>query len=517
MNQVGQTGFGFLKDMKPDTVSLADRFLVPPFTLLDTRAGYWQDRRSQWLALGIESEIGREAKAYSINDGAQKKYDYLPDIATGTSIFDPVLCELAYRWFCPKGGTILDPFAGGSVRGIVAGRLGYGYTGIDLSARQVQANRLQATTILGHQGAAAPAGVLVKVSTQWARHLFQCNEGYITSTCKGRCCQGTDRILVSLTPDEARVETELGHTVWQGLLEADTKTGRCPYKQSSGLCSLHGTGGKFLGCVVSPFTINASGTVIIRHRYSQMACHGSGSPAYKVFAESLTAMFGEEEAQRITGLLDDGAEGMIDATMPAQTYDTLLGLDGLKHSDDLSRLPSADPSGANPHSVGWTVGDARNTDDFAAGQYDMIFTCPPYYNLEVYSDDPADLSACKSYGEFLTAYMMVIAKCITKLKLNRFAVFVVGNVRDKAGFFYDLAGDTVKAFAACNVKLYNEAILLNSAGSLPIRITKQFNAGRKMGKCHQNVLVFYKGDPKRIKDIFGESMVSEYASEYIDG
>ena len=43
---------------------------------------------------------------------------------SGTSIFDPVLCELAYRWFCPPGGVVLDPFAGGSVRGIVASKLG---------------------------------------------------------------------------------------------------------------------------------------------------------------------------------------------------------------------------------------------------------------------------------------------------------------------------------------------------------------------------------------------------------
>ena len=39
---------------------------------------------------------------------------------SATSIFDPVLCELAYRWSCPQGGTIIDPFAGGSVRGVVA-------------------------------------------------------------------------------------------------------------------------------------------------------------------------------------------------------------------------------------------------------------------------------------------------------------------------------------------------------------------------------------------------------------
>ena len=63
---------------------------------------------------------------------------------SGTSIFDPVLTELNYRWFCPPGGVILDPFAGGSVRGIVASKLGRRYIGIDLSARQIEANRIQA-------------------------------------------------------------------------------------------------------------------------------------------------------------------------------------------------------------------------------------------------------------------------------------------------------------------------------------------------------------------------------------
>jgi len=47
------------------------------------------------------------------------------------------------------------------------------------------------------------------------------------------------------------------------------------------------------------------------------------------------------------------------------------------------------------------------------------------------------------------------------------------------------------------MRYYNEAILINSAGSLPIRITKQFEAGRKLGRTHQNVLVFIKGDQPR--------------------
>ena len=60
--------------------------------------------------------------------------------------------------------------------------------------------------------------------------------------------------------------------------------------------------------------------------------------------------------------------------------------------------------------------------------------------------------------------------------------------------------DTIAAFEDAGGLLYNEAILVTAVGSLPIRIAKQFEGYRKLGKTHQNVLVFYKGDPKRIKD-----------------
>lgn len=39
--------------------TLAERFLIPPFSVLDARQGYWQDRKRAWLALGIKSELGR--------------------------------------------------------------------------------------------------------------------------------------------------------------------------------------------------------------------------------------------------------------------------------------------------------------------------------------------------------------------------------------------------------------------------------------------------------------------------
>jgi ParB-like chromosome segregation protein Spo0J len=39
--------------------SLAERFGVPPFSVLDARQGYWQERKRAWIALGIQSELGR--------------------------------------------------------------------------------------------------------------------------------------------------------------------------------------------------------------------------------------------------------------------------------------------------------------------------------------------------------------------------------------------------------------------------------------------------------------------------
>ena len=137
-------------------------------------------------------------------------------------------------------------------------------------------------------------------------------------------------------------------------------------------------------------------------------------------------------------------------------------------------------------------------------RFDFVFSCPPYFNLEIYSDDPADLSNCPDYGDFLKSYWDIVAKAVGKLREDRFACFVVGDVRGKDGAYLNLPGDTITAFATAGSCLYNEAILVTMAGSLPLRVAAQFKAGRKLGKTHQNVLVFWKGDTKRIKDALGE-------------
>lgn len=132
---------------------LRDKFIEPPFSVLDTKSGSWQRRKRQWQKLGIKSEIGRKdvdlyGEAKSFDYYREKEGKVKKSKQQGVSIFDPALCEVLYYWFCPTNGTILDPFAGGSVRGVVANYLGYKYTGIDIRQEQVNSNREQAIKIL---------------------------------------------------------------------------------------------------------------------------------------------------------------------------------------------------------------------------------------------------------------------------------------------------------------------------------------------------------------------------------
>ena len=74
---------------------------------------------------------------------------------------------------------------------------------------------------------------------------------------------------------------------------------------------------------------------------------------------------------------------------------------------------------------------------------------------------------------------------------------MVGDIRDTQGLYRGFVSDTIAAFRDAGAGLYNEAILVTQAGSLPIRVGKGFEISRKLGKTHQHVLVFVKGDPKR--------------------
>jgi hypothetical protein len=95
-----------------DGIGLRGRYGEPPFSVLDTKRGEWQERKRAWKDLGLKSEVGRTSKQGAFNFAAQKT-GKIGIINNDISIFDPALCEVIYGWFVPEGGSILDPFAGG--------------------------------------------------------------------------------------------------------------------------------------------------------------------------------------------------------------------------------------------------------------------------------------------------------------------------------------------------------------------------------------------------------------------
>lgn len=296
---------------------LKDKFGYPPFSILDTTAVEWQKRKKEWEAILPNSLEGRDPTYKALPTDIYGSHG-IEGKAKPVSEFDPFLCELMYRWFSKDGDMILDPFAGGSVRGCVAGVLNRPYTGVDLSPEQVCVNE---------------------------EHLDALNAKY----------------------------------------------------------------------------------------------------------------------------------------------------------QDVPAEPE------------WVCADAEQWTYLAEGVmlYDMVFTCPPYYNLEKYTDNPNDLSNMPSYDDFLDKYTNILCNSVKLLKEDSFFVIVVSEVRGdrhkpETTGYYGLVPDTIKILKdKCSLHYYNELILATSLGSLPVRVSKQFEASRKIGRRHQNILVFYKGKIANIREKFG--------------
>lgn len=127
--------------------------------------------------------------------------------------------------------------------------------------------------------------------------------------------------------------------------------------------------------------------------------------------------------------------------------------------------------------------------------FDLVFTSPPYYDLEIYSEDQKDGSAFEDYNAFIEWYADIFQQASARLKTNRFLVVKVGEIRDKkTGFYRNFVGDTVSCLTKLGLRYYNEAVLVTAAGSAPMRVGQCFPHFRKLVKTHQNLLCFFKGE-----------------------
>lgn len=153
--------------------------------------------------------------------------------------------------------------------------------------------------------------------------------------------------------------------------------------------------------------------------------------------------------------------------------------------------------------VKYICDDGRNVAKyFDTESQDLLFSCPPYFDLEHYSDLENDAINQQSYEGFIEILHDAFVSAICCLKENRFAVIVVGDVRDKrSGFYYDFCGDIKRIFKDGGMSLYNEIILVETGASTALRASRYMDT-RKVAKMHQNILIFYKGNPKDIKKYF---------------
>lgn len=158
----------------------------------------------------------------------------------------------------------------------------------------------------------------------------------------------------------------------------------------------------------------------------------------------------------------------------------------------------------------WIVGDSLEIDKHTEGQmFDFFLACPPYADLEIYSDNPKDLSNM-DYDKFKSVYSEIIGKCCKQLNDNSFACIVVAEVRDKkTGMFRNLIEDTKRAFLDAGLSFYNDMVLINSFGTAPARTAHIFPISRKVAKVHQNVLVFLKGKADEAVKKLGEVAVAD--------
>lgn len=139
-------------------------------------------------------------------------------------------------------------------------------------------------------------------------------------------------------------------------------------------------------------------------------------------------------------------------------------------------------------------------------KYDLIFTCPPYYRVEKYIDydgiiPDGELNFMSTYEEFRDTLFEGYKKAINVMNDNTFFVVMTGDSRDKNGAYYGCEAEHELFFKEQGLYIYNKIVYLESEFTRRAQAKKTLHY-RKFPKSEQKILVFYKGDIKKIKDLY---------------
>lgn len=137
---------------------------------------------------------------------------------------------------------------------------------------------------------------------------------------------------------------------------------------------------------------------------------------------------------------------------------------------------------------------------------DLVFTCPPYYQVEDYFDydgkpPEGELNSLSTYEEFRDTLFKGYKQAIEALNDNCFFVVMTGDSRDKNGAYYCCESEHELFFKQNGLHVYNKIIYLECEFTRLAHAKKTLNY-RKFPKREQKIIVAYKGDMKKIKELF---------------
>jgi len=121
--------------------------------------------------------------------------------------------------------------------------------------------------------------------------------------------------------------------------------------------------------------------------------------------------------------------------------------------------------------------------------FDCAITCPPYFDLEVYSDQHDDISNLGSYSEFNASMWLCAHAHRERMKPGSFVCIIVGLFRDKKGELIDFPADTVENFRDAGFIYWQNIILSKNFASAAVRAGNAWK-GQKLVPRHENLLIF---------------------------
>ncbi len=139
-------------------------------------------------------------------------------------------------------------------------------------------------------------------------------------------------------------------------------------------------------------------------------------------------------------------------------------------------------------------------------KYDLIFSCPPYYQVEEYLDyngesPEGELNSLPTYNEFRDMLFEGYKNAISVLNDNCFFVVMTGDSRDKKGAYYGCEAEHELFFKEQGLHIYNKIVYLECEFTR-LATAKKTLKTRKFPKREQKILVFFKGDMDKIKDLY---------------